>query len=269
MLKVHVEHGPGRVEAASGGGVDAWGDGLEAWAFLLAALCRTPDLFLRASAPPPSAPGPDPRHPAAAAVAGAAAGPDPAAAAGGEDEDADAGAADAWHARRMARWLEDKAESLPQDAALSGGKEDVKAETKGGVNGEAEGGGGRGADATATRDVDVLLGGRGRAEDGDMRALLLECLACLVAFVSGPPASDDDDHHHHHHASVSHHAPPARAPPGLAEGTGEVGRPAAAQSEGGDGAVAGSSVWAEAGMGRAVMGRLRRRWLGDAAPGRG
>ncbi len=36
----HLAHGPGRVEAAGGEGVEVWGDGLEAWAYLLAALCR-------------------------------------------------------------------------------------------------------------------------------------------------------------------------------------------------------------------------------------
>ncbi len=39
-LMRHLEHGPGRVEAAGGEGVEVWGDGLEAWAYLLAALCR-------------------------------------------------------------------------------------------------------------------------------------------------------------------------------------------------------------------------------------
>ena len=65
-LKRYLEHGPGRAEAARGGGAEVWGDGVEAWAYLLAAACRVPDLYLRVTAPrldgPPEARDDCPAH---------------------------------------------------------------------------------------------------------------------------------------------------------------------------------------------------------------
>ena len=53
MLKRHVRQGPGRVTTGRGASVEAWGDGMEAWAYVLAGLCRVPDMHLAVTAAGP------------------------------------------------------------------------------------------------------------------------------------------------------------------------------------------------------------------------